>query len=191
MLRKQNPTYQGSNQTNLPSVNQVPIGKGIKGNLDTLEVMKRVARERAGHPIVRKLALDIINHYKVPSHYYADEARAIGTHIQKCVAYVKDPTGIEQLHDPLTLIEQINRGVARGDCDDMALLVASLLLSIGHKPKFRVVRYESYMGPYNHIYVVDETNNKEKKQRVVIDCIIKDHPIGYEIPHKSGKEYPI
>jgi hypothetical protein len=153
--------------------------------------MKKVARERSGHPIVRKLALDIINYYNIDSHYYADEAKAIGTYVQKNVAYVKDPNGIEQLHDPLTMIEQIQRGVARGDCDDMALLVASLLLSIGHSPKFRVVRYESHFGPYNHIYVVDHTNNKEKKQRVVIDCIIKDKPIGHEIPHKSGKEYPV
>lgn len=159
--------------------------------MQTLRVMKKIAKERAGHPTVRKLALNILNYYNIPSHHYADEARAIGTYVQQKVRYVKDPTGIEQLHDPLTLIDQIQQGIARGDCDDMALLVASLLFAIGHTPKFRCVRYKTKSGPYNHIYVVDYASNHGKKHRVVIDCIIKKKPIGYEVRHASGDEYSI
>lgn len=167
------------------------LSGGITGNHQTLQVMQKIARERAADPTVRKLALNILNYYNIPSHHFADEARAIGTFVQQKVRYVKDPTGVEQLHDPVMLIDQIQRGIARGDCDDMALLVASLLFAIGHTPVFRCVRYKTSSGPYNHIYVVDYANNKEKKYRVVIDCIIKDKPIGYEVKHKSGQEYAI
>lgn len=159
--------------------------------MQTLQVMRKIAKERAGHPLVRKLALNILNYYNIPSHNYAAEAKAIGTYVQQKVRYVKDPTGIEQLHDPVMLIDQIQRGIARGDCDDMALLTASLLLAIGHTPVFRCVRYNTKSGPYNHIYVVDYVKNKAKKYRIVLDCIIKDKPIGFEVNHQSGQEYAI
>lgn len=167
------------------------LSGGQAGNMQTLRTMNKLAHEKAGDPTVRKLALNILNFYDVPSHHFADEAIAIGKFVQENVRYVKDPTGIEQVHDPVMLIEQISRGIARGDCDDMALLTASLLLSIGHTPVFRCVRYEADSGPFNHIYVVDYAKNKAKKHRVVIDCIIKDKPIGYEVKHKSGQEYAI
>lgn len=181
----------GSLKTNLPSVRETTLSGGLQGNMQTLEVMIKEAHRRAGHPIVRDLALRILNQANTQDHFYADESKAIGQYVQRYVRYVKDPTGIEQLHDPLTLIEQMSRGVARGDCDDMALLTATLLLSIGHTPKFRTVRYNGNSGPYNHIYVVDYAKNKDKKYRVVIDCIVKDKPIGFEVPHKSGDEYNI
>ncbi len=182
-------TLQG--KRNIPSVNETSLAGGKAGNMQTLRMMKKVARERAGHPVVRKLALNILNYYGVQSHHYADEARAIGRWVQEKIRYVKDPNGIEQLHDPLTLIDQVQQGIARGDCDDMALLTAALLMSIGHSPKYRCVRYKTKFGHFNHIYVVDYTNNKQKKERVVIDCIIKDKPIGFEIPHASGQEFSI
>lgn len=185
------PESQLQGKKNTLSVKNQKLPQGLAGNYRTLEVMNQVARERAGHPLVRKLALNILNYYDVPSHHFADESRAIGTFVQEKVRYVKDPTGIEQLHDPVMLIDQIKRNIARGDCDDMALLTAALLFSIGHTPVFRCVRYKTMSGPYNHIYVVDYAANKDKKERVVIDCIIKDKPIGYEVKHMSGREYSI
>lgn len=118
------------------------------------------------------------------------EAKVIGEFIQQKVRYVKDPYGIEQLHDPVMMIEHITRGTATGDCDDMTLLTATLLMSIGIVPKFRCVRYQTKTGHFNHIYlVVYEGRGFGKKQRLAIDCIIKDKPIGYEVPHMSGRDY--
>lgn len=154
--------------------------------------MIKVAHQRAGHPKIRKLTLNVLNYYNTKSHFFADEAKAIGEYVQKKVRYVKDATGIEQLHDPLTIVDQIERGIARADCDDMALLIATMLLSIGHRPKFRAVRYRGFSGPYNHIYVVDYAKNERHGPfRVVLDAIVKDQTIGYEVPHKSGDEYSI
>lgn len=181
-----------SGKKNLLLVKQTGLAPGVKGNMKTVDVMKQVAHERAGHPKIRKLTLNVLNHYGVKSHHYADEAKAVGDYVKRKVRYVKDPAGIEQLHDPLMLVDQIERGIARGDCDDMALLIASMLLSIGHRPKFRTVRYRTYTGGYNHIYVVDYAQNGPNgPYRIVLDAIIKDKPIGFEVPHKSGKEIPV
>lgn len=165
---------------------------GVAGNMHTIKVMRQVAHDLKGHPTIRALALAILNYYGVKSQDYVDEAKAIGKYVQNKVQYVKDPLGIEQLHNPIMLIEQIQRGVARGDCDDMSLLIATLLLSIGHQPYFKIVRFNSTSGSYNHIYVVDKTNNNGKpKQDVHIDAIIKTKPIGFEVPHKSCKEIKV
>lgn len=165
------------------------IPSNAAGNLRTVEMMRRVARERAGHPTVRSLALNILNQARIDSHQYIDEAKAIGAFVQSHVKYVRDAAGYEQLHDPLLMIEKIQLGEARGDCDDMALLIATLLLSVGHYPLFRIVKYRGILGPYNHIYVVDyERNGYGKRERIVLDAIIKDQPMGYEVKHKYGRE---
>jgi hypothetical protein len=163
------------------------LRQGMQGNLDTVRFMRRVAHQAAGDPAFQRFARLLVN--QLPSHNYIDESVAIGEFVQAQVRYAMDPTDYEQLQDPLLLLDDIHKGIAQGDCDDMALLAASLLLALGHNPFFRVVRYQGKSGPYNHIYVVDYTRNGDgAEHRVVLDCIIKDQAIGYEVPHASGEE---
>lgn len=177
---------------NLPKIQEQNIGNGLKGNLQTISFMKKVARKQSGDPTIRRLALNILEDYGVGSMQYVDEAMAIGDYVKNKVRYVRDPDGIEYLQDPKDLVGQIQKGLAQGDCDDMSLLTATLLLSIGHRPFFRAVRYHEPIGNYNHIYVVVYENNMYgKKQRIVLDCILKDKPIGFEIGHNTGEEYEV
>lgn len=165
----------------------------MAGNLDTVAFMRKIAHEKAGDPLVQRLARQIVYQAGVQSHDYADEAKAIGEWVQAQVRYSRDPEGYEQLQDPALMISDLqNEGIAQGDCDDMSLLIASLLLAIGHNPFFRVVRYQAVSGPFHHIYVVDyEANQSGPKERVVLDAIIKDKPIGYEVSHTSGQEIEV
>lgn len=174
---------------NLPKVTQMGLADGARGNYQTVEVMREIAHKMKGHPLVREMALFILRNAKIKSQNFVDEARAIGQFVQKNVRYVRDTAGIEQLHSPVLMIEQIRKGIAQGDCDDMSLLIATLLLSVGATPYFRIVRYKGSSGPFNHIYVVVEDKNfRGTKERLSIDAIIKDRAIGYEVPHKSGEE---
>lgn len=153
--------------------------------------MQKIAHEKAGDPLIQRLARQIVLQAGVPSHYYADESVAIGQFVQSRMRYSRDPEGYEQLQDPVLMVKDIQNGEAQGDCDDMALLAVTLLLAIGHTPSFRVVRYSGDSGPYEHIYVVDyEGNPGEPKHRIVLDCIIKDQPMGYEVRQSSGNEIP-
>ena len=169
---------------------RAPLPNGLKGNEKTIELMCRLAINRSAHPIIREFATDILNIYDTISHDYFKEALAIGDFVKNSIRYVKDPTGVEMLTDPLTMAILIDKGSARGDCDDMALFIATLLLAIGHNPRFRAVRYYDKVGPYEHIYVVDYPDSAPHN-RVVLDGIIKDQPIGFEISHISGKEYAV
>lgn len=154
--------------------------------------MQSLARERATDPLVRFLALKILEQANIGSHDFLSEAKALGEFVQKYVRYVRDPNGVEQLHDPIYLIRKIQAGVAQGDCDDQALLLSTLLLSIGAQPFFAIVRYKDTSGPFNHIYtVVYEKDWGKPKKRLVLDTILKDRDIGFEVPHTSIKEIPV
>jgi hypothetical protein len=182
----------------LPDQELRQVGNGIVGNIDTIEVMKKMAREYSRHDLVKRLATNILHYQNIPSHHYLDEARAIGEFVKKHIRYVKDPVGTESLQAPDMMIRMMKDvGYAMGDCDDMALLSAALLMSIGIRPRFRAIRYREGSANYNHIYVVvyeknvANSDNPGPTRRLVIDCIIKDKQIGYEIKHASGDEFPV
>jgi len=161
---------------------------GERGNLATVDFMKKIARERAGHPLVRQLGINILNQARTKSHNHADEAKAVGVWVQQNIRYMKDPDDIELLQDPVYIIRASEKGEARGDCDDMALLIATLLISIGIKPYFKIVRWKKTSGNYNHIYVVvREGNYREQPKEISLDAIVKDQEIGYELTSMSSK----
>jgi hypothetical protein len=178
--------------SNIPEVKNIKLSNGVAGNMDAIEFMSNLAIERSKHPVVRSLALRIIEQYNVGSNDYINEALALGDWVKKKTHYRRDITGVETIHDPLTMIDMIKRNQAHLDCDDQATLLVSLLLSIGHQPFFRVVRYKPSSKSYNHIYVVVyEKNHNTKRQRVVLDPILKRKPIGFEVKHASGKEIKV
>lgn len=193
------PNWPVENLGQIPSEQKADVGTGIKGNLNTIQVMCRVARQEASNPLINRLAKNIVFHAKIPSHYYREEARAIGEWVQKHVRYVRDPEGVEQLSSPLMLISQMQGkpGYASGDCDDHSLLIATLCLSIGIRPYFRAARFNTTSGNYNHIYVVtyegDMTDSEKTpvRQELVIDAIVKDRPIGFELKHASHDDYAV
>lgn len=179
----------GLSDKTVPQNSVIKLPNGADGNLMTVEFMKKVARERSKSPLVRQLACNILKQYRVPSMCYAQEAMAIGDWVKRNFRYVRDTRGVETLQDPLTMIDQIQRGNGQGDCDDHALLIATLLLSIGHSPSFRVVKYNKHANSYAHIYVVSyERDRKGPVKRIVLDAIMKTKPTGFEVPHQEGKE---
>ena len=187
-----------NNLDKLPDVETSSVGNGISANKKTIEIMTKLARDGSRHPLVRRLATNIVTHSNIPSHHYLDEARAIGAWVQKHCRYVRDIQGVETLHSPDMMIRMMkDAGYMAADCDDMGLLTASLLLSIGIKPRFRAVRYRNDSTNFQHIYVVVYENNVAETlspgpmKRLVIDCIVKDKPIGFEVPHVYGEEFSV
>jgi hypothetical protein len=177
---------------NLPQSKETTLKSGANGNKQTVSIMQNIARQRSKHQLIRRLAENILLDAKIPSHHYLDECMAIGEFVRRHVRYVKDPQGMEQLSDPVLMVKMIQEGRAVGDCDDISLLIATLLLSVGHHCFFRIVKYKKFFGPYNHIYVVTYQNNLgTKKERLVLDGIVKHKPLGFEVPHKTGKEIPL
>lgn len=186
------PTHLNLGGRDLPQVKTYKLPNGALGNEATVQFLIKLARKRSAHPLIRQLAIGIVKQANTNSMSYLDEARAVATWVQKNFPYLKDIANVETVHDPLTMIDKWKRGTLGVDCDDQALMIATLLLSIGHRPIFRIVRYQANCPSYNHIYVYEITKNGGgKTQRLVMDAILKGKPIGFEVPHAEGKDFPV
>ena len=145
-----------------PQLRKVYNLPGDAGNRDTAANMAAMARSRKDHPAVRAAWQQITGNVIPPTTY--DEALMLRTWLGEHFQFQSDPTGrgvfggteeIELLQDPLILLQQIQRSyVARGDCDDAAILGAALAL--GAPVPFSGVRFAlvglNPQEPYIHVF---------------------------------------
>lgn len=67
--------------------------------------------------------------------------------------FLRDPSGVELLHRPERLLDQIlQTGYATGDCDDVAILGAALGKVVGFPARFVVLGFFGTDGPFSHVY---------------------------------------
>ncbi|MEO0261169.1 MAG: hypothetical protein ABIM49_02370 [candidate division WOR-3 bacterium] len=68
---------------------------------------------------------------------------------QRYIEWTGDPFGTEGISDPtITLIFLF------GDCDDIALLLGTMLMSVGIEIAYKVVSTDPVSKMYNHIYII-------------------------------------
>lgn len=119
------------------------IPSGAAGTRETLRIMRTLTREWRVHPRLRQLAKKIVQ--PCPSKSASCEVGRIHAFVSSKIRYVRDVAGVETIQTPdLTLRDRC------GDCDDQALLVASLLQSIGRPARFIAVGKTP--GKYQHVY---------------------------------------
>lgn len=99
---------------------------------------------------------DIILHAQnicknVTSGDYASEVLAVNYWVCQNIRYIPDPTNVELVKDPKRLME-----TGSGDCDDIAVLCAALLLAIGKTPAFMLVAFNGSPMP-SHVFALAKT----------------------------------
>lgn len=100
---------------------------------DTLNVM--VAKAKQARKDLRPLAEQIVA--KVEGGDYNSEIYAVYAWVDQNIRYVKDPHDVELVKDPRRCIQ-----TGQGDCDDIACLIASLCMAVGHECRFVVVGFQ-------------------------------------------------
>jgi transglutaminase-like putative cysteine protease len=103
--------------------------------------------------LIRATALDLTSAgfggaRGLPQHDFTGEARRLFEFVRDRIRYVKDCDGVELLHPAEWVLR-----LGAGDCDDKAILLAALLLSIGHTPRFVAVAFEP--DSFSHVWVQD------------------------------------
>lgn len=81
------------------------------------------------NPQVRLKALELVSNLGPKDH--AGEVVALNIYVRDKIRYVRDVLDCETLQTPQATME-----LGQGDCDDKAILLASLLMSIGYVPRF-------------------------------------------------------
>lgn len=79
---------------------------------------------------------------------FTGEAERLHAFVRDQIRYVRDTDGVELVHDPAITLQ-----IGAGDCDDKAILLASLLGSIGHPTRFIAVAFEPEL--YSHVWLQD------------------------------------
>ena len=88
-----------------------------------IRVLRGIAVQRGRDPRLRQLAFTILRNAGVDERQYEKQAAALLKWVQDSIAYVNEPG--EQLQDPLLTLR-----VQAGDCDDKAMLLATLYEAI-------------------------------------------------------------
>lgn len=128
---------------------------GELGIHQTVHMMRNLVNQTYTHPWIRERAEDVTEGCERNKHC---DHETLTNWVTSKVRYLEDPTGVEALHHPLTFYEKrLRQGIkVWGDCDDMAMYLATLLKSIGHKPEFRIVGRNK---TFHHILVICEGEN--------------------------------
>lgn len=122
----------------------VPLPEGVEDAVGILRFMESVREERQVEPFVREFAVRLLGAAGVGDHDQEAQARALTDFVRLRMRYVLDPVGSEYVVDPVTLLNRILRdGLAHGDCDDHALLLATLLGSVGIEARLAGVKLDS------------------------------------------------
>lgn len=135
---------------------------GELGTYQTVSMMRNMVNRSYLDPVIRERATGLI----IPcGRDLRCHHRRLQSFVSERVQYVKDPQGVEALHDPITFYEdRIRKGKrAWGDCDDMSVYLATLLKSIGHNPMFRIVGSLNF---FHHIFVICEGENLDPTMKL-------------------------
>jgi transglutaminase-like putative cysteine protease len=117
---------------------------GNAGIRQTLRRMAAIARGYKTAPLVRETALKVLG--RVPEKNWRAECAALLAYVQEHVKYVRDVLGVETLQTPVQTLR-----LRRGDCDDQSMLLAALLMSVGHPARFVAVGSET--NTFCHVLV--------------------------------------
>ena len=122
------------------------IPAGPAGTKATLARMVKLVRTWRKDPGIWKLSREIVR--AVPAKDFRGQVERTFHWVKQHIRYVNDVRDVETLATPKATLE-----VASGDCDDMAILLASLLESIGHPTRFVALGFDDQ----NYSHVLTET----------------------------------
>ncbi len=152
--------------------------QGSPGTQRTINVMKRLTREGRVDPTVIFLAQQIARKYDRKD--FIGQARGIHKYVQEHIHYVKDPRGTEMVRSALWTMHY-----RAGDCDDQAVLVASLAEAIGFRTRFKAIKVDpNWPGEFSHVYT--QIQIPTSGEWVTSDTIVPGVDVGWEAEDMFG-----
>lgn len=129
----------------------LPKDEGMK-NARVAQYLKDMVLKSRESRVVRLFAIKIIRERHVAPKDYMGEIEALFEFVQRDIPYRKDAAFLDTFTEPEQQIKDYLFGAPSGDCDDKSVLLASLLIALGHVPRF-VLTNNMPGGKYTHIYV--------------------------------------
>lgn len=129
------------------------LADGLDGTDQTVRVMERLSVNGSRNPGIRLTAENIAR--PLPQRDFALETRAVEQWVRDRLRFTRDGLKVETLKTPQRILQEIAKyGRFVGDCDDASIIVATLLLCLGHQPAFQVL---GRGDTPHHVNVLDMT----------------------------------
>lgn len=139
-----------------PRILVLRVPRGKAGTLQTAGIIARLIRSGAKDFAVRQHAIQIFRLARVPAKDRLGEVRALFEWVKQNVRYTRDIFRVELLHTARRMLE-----LRAGDCDDMTILLGSMLLSTGHPVRLALVGFRrNKPHSYSHIYLETHVRGK-------------------------------
>lgn len=145
------------------NLREIPNGKA--GIRETLKLMSRLTKSYKKSPVIRELALQLVEN--VPQKNWYAEAESVFRFVRDHIRYTRDIRGCETLQTPVQTLK-----IRQGDCDDHSTLAAALLESLGHPTRFIAVGFQP--NAFSHVFVQTKIGPKW----ITLECTMKDWRIG-------------
>lgn len=142
---------------------------GALGTRQTLKIMAKLVREARRDTRIRHLAASLIQSNAAKD--YTSEVSTIFEYVRNNIRYTLDINDVETLQMPINTLE-----FGYGDCDDMSMLLAAMLESIGHPCVFVAIAQEE-LNQFDHVYVQTRIGNNW----VSLDAT-ENYSMGWEPP---------
>ena len=145
------------------------IPNGVAGVRHTLQFMRGIVRESKSHIALREIAMSLVSDL-APKDWHGEIGRLFAF-VRDDIRYCRDIDGIETLSTPEKTLEY-----GQGDCDDKAILLATLLATIGHPSRFVAMGVNN--GPISHVLVEVRIGNRWVSLETT-EC----QPMGWQPPN--------
>jgi transglutaminase-like putative cysteine protease len=157
----------------VPKIRIVRVPAGRPGTLHVARIIGRMIAAGARDFLVRQRAIRIFREAGVPPKDRLGEACALFRWVQRNVRYTRDIVQLELLHTPRRMLE-----LRAGDCDDMTILLGSMLRSTGHPVRIVLCGFKrDQPHVYSHIYPEVQVRGRW----IALDATMP-HPPGWAPP---------
>jgi hypothetical protein len=130
---------------------RAPLMSGDAGVEQTINHMRALVDEALRDPAINRLARDIVQ--SVPAFDDLAEANALYEWVRRNIRFTKDPVNKETLYPPAELLK-----IRAGDCDDISMLLGTLLMAIGYPARLMTVAAGG--DEFSHVYVEANINGE-------------------------------
>lgn len=130
---------------------RAPLLNGDAGVSQTIDQMRALVDEALRDPSILRAAKDIVR--GVPPFDDLSEAQALYNWVRANIRFTKDPVNKETLYPPSELLQ-----IRAGDCDDISMLLATLLMAIGYPARLMTVAANG--DEFSHVYVEGQINGQ-------------------------------
>lgn len=163
-----------------------------RGAPQTISVMRDAVLSSQNDPSVRELAEMICS--QLDSKDYISEYLAILHFVLARTRYMRDPKTVELVRSPALIARAILRGeVPCLDCDDLACLIAALVLAVGGQCDFVTVAFRvmRFQGELQFSHVLCRALDPKTNKNVILDPVAAEKTREMRDRVKVAKYWPI